>query len=464
MLSNTTLILDSRKYPAGFVLVVAAAPNDDLCGVVEEKSRCKASEGSPSLLSEVVKNITITVIANSEEKDYIIGTLVISGIYLAIFVISSAISAYVFTYEYHKFEDLAEMIREKLLFKQKQETQKIKSLSMIMAGKENGRKWLELLVREQAPTIPDQNSNIEFENQELLEPELFIDDDELDNFGIGGLDSKYKVRMKRDLTLADLTLKINDPTQVKSMYDKSDLHWVMLVIISVYYSLPTMQMVLDSNTEYDETGNHDLCYYNHLCQKPLGEMRDFNHLFSNLGYIVFGLLFNCLVFLKGRNFKSLSTTGQKFDPHLHGVPHQTGLYYAMGSALIMEGIMSSCYHVCPATVTFQFDTTYMYLIAILMFLKLYQGRHPDVSCDAFKSYMGLGVALTLEVILCYELPYLHFSFRHSHIITMELYFGSFSVLSTSYSLSLLESAPTILALSGMISRFSGKLLSCWGKS
>ena len=66
-------------------------------------------------------------------------------------------------------------------------------------------------------------------------------------------------------------------------------------------------------------------------------------------------------------------------------------------------IMSSCYHVCPATVTFQFDTTYMYLIAILMFLKLYQGRHPDVSCDAFKSYMGLGVALTLEVITCVSL-------------------------------------------------------------
>ena len=227
-------------------------------------------------------------------------------------------------------------------------------------------------------------------------PELFVDVDESDSFGID-IDAKYRERLKRDLTLADLTKKINDPTQTKSMYDKSDLHWVVLIIVSVYYSLPTMQMVLNSNTEYEETGNHDLCYYNHLCQKPLGEMRDFNHLFSNLGYIVFGLLFNCLVYLKGRNFKALSVTGQKFDPHLHGIPHQTGLYYAMGCALVMEGIMSSCYHVCPATVTFQFDTTYMYLIAILMFLKLYQGRHPDVSCDAFKSYMGLGVALTLEV-------------------------------------------------------------------
>lgn len=185
------------------------------------------------------------------------------------------------------------------------------------------------------------------------------------------------------------------------MYVKSDLHWIILIVVSVYYSLPTMQMVLKSNNDYKDTGNHDLCYYNHLCLKPLGRVRDFNHLFSNLGYIVFGLLFNCLVYLKRRNYKAVSCSGKKFDPHLHGVPQQSGVYYAMGCALVMEGVMSSCYHVCPATVTFQFDTTYMYLIAILMFLKLYQGRHPDVSCDAFKSYMGLGVALTLEAFSYY---------------------------------------------------------------
>ena len=34
--------------------------------------------------------------------------------------------------------------------------------------------------------------------------------------------------------------------------------------------------------------------------------------------------------------------------------------------------MSSSYHVCPTDVTFQFDTTFMYLIAVLMFMKLYQ--------------------------------------------------------------------------------------------
>ena len=35
MLSNTTLLVDPRNYPEGFVLVISAAPTDDLCNVVE---------------------------------------------------------------------------------------------------------------------------------------------------------------------------------------------------------------------------------------------------------------------------------------------------------------------------------------------------------------------------------------------------------------------------------------------
>ena len=389
MLSNTTILLDSREYPEGFVLVVAASPTEDICNIVEESNRCIKKDAI-----EDVHHLSIRIQPNSKEADYILGTMTVSGIYLLIFVISSLISAYMFRYEYHMFEDLTEMIRQKLIFKQKQENERIKNLGMIIVGKEKGRQWLESALKQKELIEPNETNNVGLDLSEVLESDFFVDIDELDSYGIEDIKMS---RLKRDLTIADLTKKINDPHETKSMYEKSDLHWVILIIISVYYSLPTIQMVLDSNNEYDDTGNQDLCFYNNLCQKPLGKIRDFNHLFSNLGYIVFGLLFNCLVFIRSRNLAALSDTGKKFDPHLHGVPQQTGIYYAMGCALIMEGVMSSCYHVCPATVTFQFDTTYMYLIAILMFLKLYQGRHPDVSCDAFKSYMGLGVALTLEV-------------------------------------------------------------------
>ena len=38
----------------------------------------------------------------------------------------------------------------------------------------------------------------------------------------------------------------------------------------------------------------------------------------------------------------------------HGVPQYFGIYYAMGIALIIEGFMSSFYHICPTNANFQF--------------------------------------------------------------------------------------------------------------
>ena len=51
--------------------------------------------------------------------------------------------------------------------------------------------------------------------------------------------------------------------------------------------------------------------------------------------------------------------------------------------------------------TFQFNTTFMYLIAVLMFMKLYQVRHSDVSANAVGVFFGLGVALFLETVSIY---------------------------------------------------------------
>ncbi len=56
----------------------------------------------------------------------------------------------------------------------------------------------------------------------------------------------------------------------------------------------------------------------------------------------------------------------------------------MGLAMIMESLFSASYHVCPTDENFQFDTTFMYTIASLSFIKLYQFRHPDISSSAYK--------------------------------------------------------------------------------
>lgn len=39
------------------------------------------------------------------------------------------------------------------------------------------------------------------------------------------------------------------------------------------------------------SGSLDMCYYNFLCAHPVGALSDFNHVFSNLGYLLLGALF-----------------------------------------------------------------------------------------------------------------------------------------------------------------------------
>ena len=46
----------------------------------------------------------------------------------------------------------------------------------------------------------------------------------------------------------------------------------------------------------------------------------------------------------------------------------------------MEGVLSGCYHICPTKVNFQFDTTFMYVISVLLFLKVYQFRWEISKC------------------------------------------------------------------------------------
>ena len=74
-------------------------------------------------------------------------------------------------------------------------------------------------------------------------------------------------------------------------------------------------------------------------------------------------------------------------PRHTGIPETYGIFYAMGAALMFEGeylqnqlnsncinhqpgVLSGCYHVCPTETNFQFDTTFMYCISVLVFLKV----------------------------------------------------------------------------------------------
>ena len=57
------------------------------------------------------------------------------------------------------------------------------------------------------------------------------------------MDTKMRLRMKSVLYVTDLSQKLNDPSKTKSVYQKSQLYLGLLFIISIFYSLPVLQMV-----------------------------------------------------------------------------------------------------------------------------------------------------------------------------------------------------------------------------
>ena len=132
----------------------------------------------------------------------------------------------------------------------------------------------------------------------------------------------------------------------------------------------------------------DYCFFNFRCLKPDRfwgyDVFMWNHLLSNAGYIVLGLLFVLIVCLKERKESGVSCVScvSCVRDMSKGVCHSYQLFKTMGLVLAMIGVMSSCYHFCPTDVNFQFDVTYMYLLTILMAINLFKSRHPDLTPHA----------------------------------------------------------------------------------
>ena len=98
----------------------------------------------------------------------------------------------------------------------------------------------------------------------------------------------------------------------ESIFTKTKMHWMVLIVISIFYSLPSIQFVVEKNLQYVKTGNEDLCFYNHKCMRRVGYHRDFNHLFSNVGYIIFGFLFIFLVKKRRQQEEKFEEDKKKF--------------------------------------------------------------------------------------------------------------------------------------------------------
>ena len=81
-----------------------------------------------------------------------------------------------------------------------------------------------------------------------------------------------------------------------------------------------------------------------------------------------------------------------------GIHTNVSLYYSLGTALILEGIFSSIYHMCPSTLNFQFDSTFMFVGIILMYVSIFQKRHPEKIPSPIKTYIYISLLLFTNII------------------------------------------------------------------
>ena len=226
---------------------------------------------------------------------------------------------------------------------------------------------------------------------------------------------KELYRTKHRLYLSDLARRCPEKSKSKSLV----YQW-NLITIATFYGLPVIQLVVTYQNVLNQTGNEDLCYYNFLCAHPWGLLSDFNHVFSNLGYVMLGGLFMMIVWRKEILYIRFLAEHPGWDKK-YGVPQYFGLFYAMGFALVMEGFMSGCYHICPNHSNFQFDTAFMYTIAILSMLKIYQFRHPDLHANAYKSFGALAFVIFVGVLGVIDSNlYFWIFFTISYIVTVLL--------------------------------------------
>eukprot|EP00731_Ephydatia_muelleri_P025874 Em0017g957a len=212
--------------------------------------------------------------------------------------------------------------------------------------------------------------------------------------------------------------------------------WFLLSMV-ILYGIPAYQLALAYQMQFDLSGNQEICYYNFLCSQQLQissfTFAAFNNVFSNVGYVILGLLILLLNYRRRNIHRAFERHNETLTAEEKlGVPTHFGVYYASGMALVAIGAMSAAYHLCPSRRNYQFDTTFMYVLAGLGIYRLLKARNPDITPKMHQTMLSIAVLILLVVIGGLYAPeeagwpmYAIFSFIYllvCVIVTVEIYY------------------------------------------
>ncbi|XP_078512031.1 SID1 transmembrane family member 1 [Lissotriton helveticus] len=381
MTKKAAITIRRSDFPSGqFYVVFVIKPEDYACGGSEPVTH--QGQGNHTWNLQREKDLQVIIVPSIKASVYIQAILLCVIIFLA-FYVGALVVAFV-----HYFR-----IRRKTLersYSPDEGAGTVAASHPISAGTPEGSSYG--AIDESSPSpgrqhcSPDgiprsrtySDSSVEEESDFDTMPEIESD--------------KNVIRTKTFLYVSDLSRK--DRRIVSKKYK---IYFWNIITIAVFYALPVIQLVITYQTVVNVTGNQDICYFNFLCAHPLGVLSAFNNILSNLGHIMLGFLFLLIVLRRDILHRRSLEAKDSYEME-YGIPKHFGLFYTMGIALTMEGVLSACYHVCPNYSNFQFDTSFMYMIAGLCMLKLYQTRHPDINASAYAAYASFAAVIFFAVI------------------------------------------------------------------
>ena len=148
-------------------------------------------------------------------------------------------------------------------------------------------------------------------------------------------------------------------------------HAAIICLSAGCFFLAAIQLAMGIWAGQRQAGSLDICRYNFECYVPFGLDLPFNNMLSHIPYFVTGVLSIIIVTHTDYNLTlQAETEGEPRPPDLR-------FFYALSWCLVLEGFGSTCYHVCPTSYLFQFDSAMMFVIAVLSTVCLLDGSDEE---------------------------------------------------------------------------------------
>ena len=172
-------------------------------------------------------------------------------------------------------------------------------------------------------------------------------------------------------------------------------------IVGAVHMVGVFQFAFENWYTMIQEGDRDNCYYNDFCYKVAYHDIPFNLMISNLPYIVHSLILVVWVLMveaKVNLRRKSGRTTEEAEEIKNWYSFSIG--YAFSWALFFQGLFSTLYHVCPNRSTFQFDTAFMYVIAGLTVLLLYNGIDQSnyITPENVKYQIGAGKFFLIFIV------------------------------------------------------------------